>query len=131
MLVIFIEDTFGHRVRWAVIPARVIRMVINTHRHNDTGADISAAPLPRAGQKLAPDEKITVGHTGRYKIIHIYGYRVKGLRKQDGKTFLREVMIVGQDFRETFAAHGLHGNAIREAIGFIRLGFIKRHSLKK
>ena len=32
-------------------------MVINANGHNDTGADIRAAPFPSAGQKFAPDEK--------------------------------------------------------------------------
>jgi hypothetical protein len=45
-------------------------MLINTHGHNDTGADIRAAPLPRASQKRAPNEKISVGHASWYKVIH-------------------------------------------------------------
>ena len=62
LLIIFIKDTLSDRVRRAVVPARIIGVRINTHSHNDTGADIRAAPSARTGQKRASNEKITVFH---------------------------------------------------------------------
>jgi len=46
--------------------------------------------------------------------------------KQDVKTFLCKMVIVGQDVREALAMHHLHGEAIREAIVLIETGFVER-----
>lgn len=55
----------------------------------------------------------------------------RGLRKQDVKTFLREVVIVGEDLRKTFTTHGLHGDAIREAVCLVGTGLVQGKPLKK
>jgi hypothetical protein len=44
--------------------------------------------------------------------------------KQDVETFLREVMIIGQNFRQAFTAHGLHGDAIGEAVFLVGTSFV-------
>ena len=36
------------------------------------------------------------------------------------KPFLGEVMVVGEHVRQSFLAHHLHGDAIREAVGFVQ-----------
>ena len=33
--------------------------------------------------------------------------------KQDAESFLREMMVVGEDIRKPFAAHGVHADAVR------------------
>ena len=43
--------------------------------------------------------------------------------KQDGKPLLREMGVVGQDVGDAFLTHGLHGNAICQAVAFVRGGF--------
>src|SRR6266849_10690412 len=40
--------------------------------------------------------------------------------KEDVQTFLREVVIVGQDVRQACTAHHLHGHTIGEAVGLVR-----------
>ena len=45
-------------------------MNINTDGHNDARAHIRATPFASTSQKLAPDEKITVAHAGRYEVAH-------------------------------------------------------------
>ncbi len=55
----------------------------------------------------------------------------RGLRKQDMKTFLREVVIVGQDFRQPFAAHHLHGDAIGEAVFLVGARLVQGQPVKK
>jgi len=47
------------------------------------------------------------------------------------KTFLREVMIVGQHFCQAFTAHGLHGNAICETVFLIGSGLIERQGIQE
>ena len=47
------------------------------------------------------------------------------------KTFLREVMIVGEDIRQSLSAHGLHGDAIRQAILLIQAGSVKGKCIEK
>ena len=91
-------------------------MIINTDGHNDAHANIRATPCASTGQKLAPDEKITVVHAGRYEVVHVRMCNREGSRKQDVKTFLREVVSVGQNVRQTFTAHHLHGHTIGEAV---------------
>src|SRR5437867_1051985 len=49
----------------------------------------------------------------------------RGLRKEDTETFLREMVIVGQDFCQPFAAHHLHGDAIGEAVFLVRAVFVQ------
>jgi hypothetical protein len=56
------------------MPTRIIGMVINAYRHNDTGANIRAAPFARTERKLASNRKIRMGHASRYEII--YEHRV-------------------------------------------------------
>jgi hypothetical protein len=41
------------------------------------------------------------------------------------EAFLLEVLVIGQHVCQTFAAHGLHGDAIRKAVAFVRPGLIK------
>lgn len=41
------------------------------------------------------------------------------------------MVIVGQDLRKTFAAHGLHGDAIREAVCLVGTGLVQGTPLKK
>ena len=47
------------------------------------------------------------------------------------KTFLREVMIVGEHVRKPLSAHRLHGDAIRQAIMLIKAGSIKCERIEK
>jgi hypothetical protein len=54
-----------------------------------------------------------------------------GLRKQDVKAFLHEMMVIGEHVREALAAHGLHGDAIRQAILLIQAGSVKREGIEK
>ena len=41
---------------------------------------------------------------------------MSGLRKQDVKAFLREVMIIGEDVCKALLAHHLHRDTVRETI---------------
>jgi hypothetical protein len=52
--------------------------------------------------------------------------RMPRLSEQDAKAFLREMVIVCQDVREALAAHDVHGDAIREAVVLIEMGFVER-----
>src|SRR2546421_12072329 len=52
-------------------------------------------------------------------------------RKQDVKTFLCEVMVVGEHFRQTFTAHDVHGNAVRKAICLIGACPVQRQAIQK
>ena len=47
------------------------------------------------------------------------------------KTFLREVMIVRENFGEAFTAHHLHGDAIRQAVFLVGTGLVERQGVKK
>ena len=60
-----------------------------------------------------------------------YSRRLRGLWKQDMKTFLCEVVIVGQDFRQPFAAQHLHGDAIGEAVFLVGARLVQGQPLKK
>ena len=57
--------------------------------------------------------------------------RRDALRKQDMKSFLGKVTIVGQHVGEPFAAHHLHGGTIGEAIMLIRTGEVEIKGLEK
>jgi hypothetical protein len=100
-------------------------MIINTDGHNDARTNIRTPPSAAARQKLAPNKKITVAHAGRYEVAQVHRCTRVGSRKQDVKAFLREVVIVGQDFRQTFTAHYLHGDAIRKAVCLVRAVFVQ------
>jgi hypothetical protein len=56
--------------------------------------------------------------------------RLKSL-EQDVKTFLREVVIIGENVRQSFSTHGLHGDAIRQAIMLIGTGLVQSQGIKK
>jgi hypothetical protein len=47
------------------------------------------------------------------------------------ETFLREVVIVGQNFREAFTAHGLHRNAIGKTVFLVGTGLLERQGIKE
>ncbi len=51
--------------------------------------------------------------------------------KEDVQTFLREVVIVGQDVRQACTAHHLHGHTIGEAVGLVRADAVQRQSVQK
>ncbi len=51
--------------------------------------------------------------------------------EQDVKPFLREVVIIGENVRQSFSAHGLHGAAIRQAIMLIGTCLVQCQGLKK
>ena len=53
------------------LPTGVIGVVIQAHGHNDARAYIRAAPaFAAAGHEFAPNEKVTMGHAGRYEVAH-------------------------------------------------------------
>src|SRR5262245_41091119 len=52
-------------------------------------------------------------------------------RKQNVKAFLREVMIMGQNIHQTFTAHGLHRDAIGQAVFFVQAGLVEAKTFKK
>ena len=45
--------------------------------------------------------------------------------QQDGKPFLREMLVMRQYFSDTFGFHHLHRNAVRKAVFLIRAGFVE------
>jgi hypothetical protein len=47
------------------------------------------------------------------------------------KTFLCEVVIVGQDFRQPFVAHHLHGDAVGEAVFLVGARLVQGQPLNK
>ena len=47
------------------------------------------------------------------------------------KSFLGKVPVVGQHVSEPFAPHHLHGDAVRQAICFIRPGFIEGKAIQE
>ncbi len=51
--------------------------------------------------------------------------------EQDGKPFLREMSVMGEDFGNAFGSHRLHGNAIREAVFFIGAGFVECETIEE
>jgi hypothetical protein len=75
LLVIFIKNTLGDGVGRAIVPTGIIGMSINTDGYNDACANIRTTPFTSTSQKLAPDEKITVVHAGRYEVVHVRSSR--------------------------------------------------------
>src|SRR5262249_21729146 len=51
--------------------------------------------------------------------------------EQDVKPFLCEMVIVGEDIRQSLTAHRLHGDAIRQAIMLIKTGSVKSEGIEK
>jgi hypothetical protein len=48
--------------------------------------------------------------------------------EQLDKPFLREMVVVSQDFADAFLPHPLHRNAVDKAVALVRAGFIKAHA---
>jgi hypothetical protein len=38
---------------------------------------------------------------------------------KEPKTFLLEVVVIGEDVSDSFATHGLHGDAVGKAVAFV------------
>jgi hypothetical protein len=51
--------------------------------------------------------------------------------EEDMKTFLGEMMVVGEHFCHSFASHRLHGDAIGQAVFLVRAGFVKGQGIEK
>jgi hypothetical protein len=51
--------------------------------------------------------------------------------EEDMKTFLGEMVVVGEHFSNTFASHRLHGDAIGQAVFLVRSGFVKGQGIEK
>ena len=51
--------------------------------------------------------------------------------EQDVESFLREMPVVREHIRETFAAYHLHGDTICQAIGLVGTRAVPRQSLQK
>jgi hypothetical protein len=72
---------------------------------------------------------------GAYPVTRFIGYQLRGrgqagrrvrrCSKQSGKAFLREMIIVRQDFGDALLPHGFHRNAVGETIFLIRPGFVE------
>ena len=43
-----------------------------------------------------------------------------GIAEQSAKALPLKMPVVGQNFGQTFPAHGFHGNTVREAVAFVR-----------
>ena len=50
---------------------------------------------------------------------------------QDGKTFLLEMVVGGQNLRNPFGFHDIHGNAILQAVAFIQPRFVARKAIEE
>src|SRR5262249_4478713 len=48
--------------------------------------------------------------------------------EQNGEAFLREVVVVGEDFGDAPVAHRLHGDAIGQAVALVRALLVERQS---
>jgi hypothetical protein len=51
--------------------------------------------------------------------------------KQDVKTFLGKMVVAGEHFREPFAPHDMHGDAVGEAVCFIGASFVEGYGIKQ
>jgi hypothetical protein len=67
---------------------------------------------------------------GKERTRAAHSPRLKSL-EQNVKTFLREVVIIGENIRQSFSAHGLHGDAIRQAIMLIGTCLVQCQGIKK
>jgi hypothetical protein len=56
---------------------------------------------------------------------------INALLEENLKTFLGEMVVVGEYFCHTFASHHLHGDAIGQAVFFVRAGFVKGQGIEK
>src|SRR5450755_3050705 len=52
-----------------------------------------------------------------------------GIAEQSAKALLLKMPVVRQNFGQTFPAHGLHGNTISQAVGFIGTSFVQSQAL--
>src|SRR2546423_14602628 len=50
---------------------------------------------------------------------------LSGLPEQRAQAFLLKMTIVRENLRQSFLAHGLHGDAIREAVAFARAATVE------
>ena len=51
--------------------------------------------------------------------------------EQDAESFLSEVIIMRQDVCDTLLPHGIHRNAVSQAIAFIPAGFVEKHACQE
>ena len=51
--------------------------------------------------------------------------------KQEGETFLGEVVVVGQDFGDALLVHDSHRNTVGEAVFLVQPGFVKGEAREK
>lgn len=58
-------------------------------------------------------------------------YAWGSLAKEEPKPFLLKVAVVREDLGEGMPAHGVHGDAVGEAIVLIRAPFIQREALQE
>jgi hypothetical protein len=66
--VVFIEDTFRNRIRWPVVPTRVV-IVIETNGNDDPCANIGTAPSFFATLKNSAYCEFSVLHDGG---VHLF-----------------------------------------------------------